>query len=373
MHNFKYTLKTIFKNKALIFWTFAFPLILATFFNMAFSDIEESEKLKIIDIAIINDNSFNNNLTLKEGFKALSNKDSEEQLFNITYVDCEEEAKSLLEKDSISGYIKIDNEPIVVVKSNGINETIIKHVTDLLLAQEKISIIFSSVEGMYGLKEENTNTNIKDVSRSNLSYTIIEYYSLIAMTCLYGGIIGMYSINRTLPNMNSVGKRIGVSPEKKGSIILGSAIASFIVELIGLLLLFLYTIFVLKIDYGSNVFFIIILSCVGSFTGLSLGIFVASIFKTNENNKLGIIIAVTMFGCFLSGMMGITMKYVIDKNIPIINKLNPAAIITDGFYALYYYDTLDRYIFNVVSLIIISIIFLLISTVALRRNKYDNI
>ena len=44
MHNFKYTLKTIFKSKALIFWTFAFPLIMATFFNMAFSDIEENER-----------------------------------------------------------------------------------------------------------------------------------------------------------------------------------------------------------------------------------------------------------------------------------------------------------------------------------------
>ena len=41
------------------------------------------------------------------------------------------------------------------------------------------------------------------------------------------------------------------------------------------------------------------------------------------------------------------MKYIIDKNIPIINKLNPANMITDGLYSLYYYETLDRYIFNV--------------------------
>ena len=27
-----------------------------------------------------------------------------------------------------------------------------------------------------------------------------------------------------------------------------------------------------------------------------------------------------MLGCFLSGMMGITMKYVVDTNAPIINK-----------------------------------------------------
>ena len=44
LHNLKYTIKTLFKNKILIFWTFAFPIILGIFFNMAFSNIEKSRK-----------------------------------------------------------------------------------------------------------------------------------------------------------------------------------------------------------------------------------------------------------------------------------------------------------------------------------------
>ena len=54
IHNFKYTLKILLKNKELVFWSFAFPIILATLFNMAFSNISNSQKLDIIDIAIIN-------------------------------------------------------------------------------------------------------------------------------------------------------------------------------------------------------------------------------------------------------------------------------------------------------------------------------
>ena len=42
-HNFKYSLKILLKNKSLIFWTFAFPILLGTLFNMAFSNIEKSE------------------------------------------------------------------------------------------------------------------------------------------------------------------------------------------------------------------------------------------------------------------------------------------------------------------------------------------
>ena len=79
------------------------------------------------------------------------------------------------------------------------------------------------------------------------------------------------------------------------------------------------------------------------------------------------------YGSYLAGMMGVSMKYVIDKNVPIINKINPAAMITDGFYALYYYNTLDRYWTNVISLVIFSSLLIIISFLSLRRQKYDSI
>ena len=80
-----------------------------------------------------------------------------------------------------------------------------------------------------------------------------------------------------------------------------------------------------------------------------------------------------MLGCFLSGMMGITMKYIIDKNIPIINKINPANMITDGFYSLYYYGVQNRFYQNIISLILFSAILIGISIISLRRQKYDSI
>ena len=46
IHNFKYSLKVLFRNKSLIFWTFIFPILLGTFFRMAFNDIENNEVIK---------------------------------------------------------------------------------------------------------------------------------------------------------------------------------------------------------------------------------------------------------------------------------------------------------------------------------------
>ncbi len=392
MHNFRYFLKILFKDRALVFWTFAFPIILGTFFSMAFSNIEDSEKLQVIDIAIVENNAFQNNEFYQNTFSYLSDEANSEQIFNIKYVKNKEEGDILLKDSKIVGYLELTDKPLVVVKQNGIEETILKTVVDEIETEKKIldvsldkqmqeeinasgnflgewyAEVYQNILELY-----NKDVNIKDISKDNLSYTMIEFYTLIAMTCLYGGIIGLVAVNKNLANMGVIGKRIAISPVSKGRQIITSILASYIIQLIGLILLFIFTIFVLNVDYGSHLILIVLLSIVGSLAGLSLGIFIATVFKCSENLKTGIIISITMLGCFLSGMMGVTMKYIVDKNIPILNKINPASMITDGFYTLYYYDNLDRYYFNLVSLGIFAIILISIATCFLRRQKYDSI
>ncbi len=396
IHNFKYSLKTLFRNKMLIFWTFAFPIILGTMFNLAFSNIANSEKFDIIDIAIVKNDDFENNEAYKTVFEQLSDKSNKDQMFNTKYVS-EDEAKKLLENDEIVGYMKLDGDaPKVTFVKNGTNQTIFKYVVEEVAQKSNMisNLVENEMKNNVKIEAENISENqidteeiikkvyeiaqkddvkLKNISNKNLDYMMIEFYTLIAMTCLYGGILGMVAVNQNLANMTNQGKRVSVSPIKKAKLLISSLLAGYIAQLVGLTLLFIYTVFVLKVDYGNNVGLIILLSMVGSFAGLSMGVAVASVIKASDNAKSGILISITMLGCFFSGMMGVTMKYVIDKNVPIINKLNPANMITDGFYSLYYYDTLDRYYFNIISLLIFAFILIVISFFSLRRQKYDSI
>ena len=88
---------------------------------------------------------------------------------------------------------------------------------------------------------------------------------------------------------------------------------------------------------------------------------------------MGIILTISMTCVFFAGMMGVTMKYIIDKNIPILNKINPANMITDGLYSLYYYDTFNRYFFDIMSLSLLSLFLVILSYNSLRRQQYDSI
>lgn len=377
IHNFKYSLKILLKNKSLLFWTFIFPIILGTLFKLAFSNIEKKETLSTFDIAIVENEEFKNNLMYKKTFEALGNPANDERLFNIKYVSSEQ-AKSLLENSSVVGYLILkDNEPTIYVNDSGINETVLKVTVEKIT--DKISIYQNLINQNVDIDAINSIVNevendikIKDISSNNLSYTNIEYYTLLAMTSLYGGLISMFLSNKHSANISSVGKRTSVSKLSKNKLILSNLLASYLVQVLGLIIVYLYSLFILKVDFGTHNNYIILLLLVGSLCGLSIGTFIAS-FKVSENTKTGILIAFTMISCFFAGMYGITMKYLVDKSLPFINKINPTGLITDGFYSLYYYESYSRYFTDIISLIIISVILVSISLISLRRNKYDSI
>ena len=85
IHNLKYTVKILFKNKVLIFWMFAFPIILGIFFHMAFENIEKDEALQVFDIAVIDNKEYQNQTIYQETFKELSYKKNKDQLFHIHF------------------------------------------------------------------------------------------------------------------------------------------------------------------------------------------------------------------------------------------------------------------------------------------------
>lgn len=388
MRHLNYAFKMLIKDKMLIFWTFAFPLILGTFFYLAFSNIENSEKLSIIPIAIVEDEELTKNSIFKTAFDTLSSPKSDHQLFQTRYTTAEE-AKKLLEDNAIVGYLQLkEQEPQLTFNTNGIDETIFQFVTEEMnqrsqlishLIEKKISEapeIAPNPEEIYqdviNLVNEN-NVRVVDRSSEHLSYTQVEFYTLVAMTCLYGGTLSMISINRILAKMSPQGKRTSISPVKKWRLIFSHLLASYFVQLLGLALLFAYTVFILKVDYGEHLPLIVLLAIIGSFCGLTLGMAVGVLFKVNENIKIGILISLTMLGCFLSGMMGITMKYVIDTHLPLLNQLNPASMITDGLYSLYYYETFDRYWANIFHLLMVSVVLIGISIFSLRGQTYDRI
>ena len=371
-------LKILLKNKSMIFWTLAFPFILGTFFQLALGNVGEAYELEVIPIAVVDNEEFNNNETLKTIIDNLS-KEDENQLFSTKYVDSTE-AEELLSNDEIQGYIQIDNNnPELVIKQNGISQTIIKYALDQYYQMSNVAnqMIEYNPEvihnGALELLTKEANY-IKDNSSEKIDFSINYFFTLIAMTCLYGSLIGLEVIKDCEANLSTKGARVSIAPISKIKIIITGLLAGYSIQLVALALLFAYLIFIFDINFGSHILPTIVLSIAGCLAGTSLGTFIGVCNKKSEGFKIGLLIAIVMVCCFFSGMMGAPqLRVTFDEALPLFAKINPVHIITDGLYALFAYDTLDTYYNCLLRITIFAIIMLILTFIFVRRKNYDSI
>ena len=149
--------------------------------------------------------------------------------------------------------------------------------------------------------------------------------------------------------------------------------AAYITQLISVIIAVSFVVFVLKINLGDNIPMVYLSGAIGALAGVSIGFFVGSVGRASENVKSAVATAVAMFMCFLSGLMVLIMKAVVQEHCPIVNRINPAALTSELFYCLTLYDDYRRYTENAVSLLIISAVFITGGFLLTRRKTYENL
>lgn len=381
-HNYKYRLKCFIRDKENMFWTLLFPLILATLFNMALSNISSAESFKEIKIAIVENkkyedySDFNNAITAA----ALGNDGSNsKKLFNISYVS-KEEGEKLLENNKIEGYIYFDEKINLVVKESGIYESIIKSFLDDFQQSRStiVNIITINQNSMSQNLIESVSTRENFIKKFSLgkgepNIVVQFFYALIGMTCLYGGLWGIKEVDALQANQSPQGARLNTTPTHKLKMFMSSVVAATTVQLIGLFLLLAYLNLVLKISFGDATVYVLVTSVISTITGITYGTCIGSLISKGVGLKIGIFIGATMLMSFLSGMMNYKVKYVIHNKVPILAYLNPANLITDSFYSLYYYDSYYKFYLNIGLLGVFILVFGSVTYFVIRRQKYASL
>jgi ABC-2 type transport system permease protein len=381
-HIFIYRMKCIVRDRQLMFWTLVFPILLATLFNMAFSNLSNSELFSKIKIAVVATPEYEENTAFKEAITAVSNSHMGEDgnnLFDVKYTS-EEEGAKLLNEGEVEGYILFDNGIQLVVKESGLQETIIKgFIDDFKQTSATIERIASRNYDTLqeGLLDDviNRRSYLKETpsGRSEPDLTVNYFYTLIAMACLYGGFLGLKEVTSVQADLSPQGSRVNNAPTHKLKVFIISMLAATVVQLFVIFVLLAYLILILKVNFGGQLGYIILACTVGTLTGVTFGAFIASIVKGGEGIKIGILIGVSMIMSFLSGMMYDKIKYIISTNIPILGYLNPANLITDCFYSLYFYHTYTKFYTNIAVLCGFIFVFSIGTYFVLRRQKYASL
>ena len=379
LHLLKYRFIQTVRDYPIMFWALAFPLILGTFFYFSFGsaglDGTGDYEWDPIKVAIIEEDLSSKNA---ESFQAFLEK-LEPDTLDIQDISSESDAIKALKEETILGIYYVDDTPSLSVGKNGINESILssllKNYNQNAAMIQKIAMTHPEKMGaaIEAMKDYHPETRNESLGGKTLDPNVQYFFALIAYACLSGAFLGVRSSLDSQANLSALGARRSITPTHKFKLILIDMTVLFIIHFINILVLNLYLIKVLGISLGDNIGALLVVDFMGSMIGVSLGIAFGCLSKLSTDMKLGLTVAITLIPGFLAGLMFGNMKNIIELHCPIINRLNPAAVLSDAFYCMSVYNDAHRFARSIGILAIMSALFLLIAYLGIRRERYDSI
>ena len=379
-HSFKYSLKTTLRDRVQMFWSFIFIILLGTLFRATFGNAYEKSEL-VYDIKVIayiedefimeNVTTIIENITVDEA--------GEKKLFNITYADSMGEAEELMNESDESGLLYSEDGVLKLkVKETGLEESILSSVVSqyhqIITVMKDIADQPAEVQAevMAELMRDASENVEKSISDANMDAFGQYFFNLLTMGCLMAATAGVTFTIRNQANLSNLGARKNLGGAGTFARTFGGLAAIWLVLSIVTILAFGYLL-IIGVDFGTRIPAVILTIIVGNMLGLSAGYFVGSIGRLSKSVKDSIAVLFSVFTCFLSGLMIMDMRMLIELNCPIINDINPAIWISDAFYSLVIYDTYDRYIQNMIIMTVFSLACLVGGVILGRRKQYASI
>lgn len=373
-HVFITQLKVTLRAPDTVFWTIAFPFILAILFHFAFGNLDNGIRFKPVPVAVVDSTEYDNTPTLKRSVEALSSGD--QPVLAVTKVS-KTVADDKLQSNKVDGIIEVrDGKPIITVKNNGFSETIIASSMDqsLQVSHAIVDTLKQDPRVAPQLGSIGSNSYITDVTNKDVSRSSLYFYTLIGMACIYAGIFGIMATSLTQANLSKLGLRMGVSPASRMTSLLAGLASGFVIAYAGAIALYLFMTHGLGVQFGAAAWSILLVVAAGVLAGLSLGTLIATVSRGSEKIKSDILVAVSMAGSFLAGMMGSQwIKYLIDQHASFFAAINPVNLVSDALLATYYFGIGQRFIFDVVCLFVFSAVSIIISWLFMRRRSYASL
>jgi len=375
-HLIIYRGKITLREKTTLFWSFIFSFILGTLMYMAFGGIMDTPGN--MKTALVMEDQGTEAIALKTVLNMIG--DSEESPIKVEEMS-RKEAEGKLKEEEISGIFFAGKEAELQVAENGLNQSVLQ----VILEQFQSKMNFISDVGRE--KPEKLASAAASIMQSaNTVYVeeeslggekpdpFIQYFfSVIAMTCLFGCYLGMDIATQLQGNVGAVGARRMVSSTSKTKMFLCDVGIAFAADFIVTVLLMCYFRFVLKLEIGDDWARMLMIAFAGCLLGVAIGVWIGSLYKLSAGMKEGILTLTGLFSSFLSGLMISDIKGVLEKSCPVINRLNPASLITDAFYSITMFPDDARFIRDIVTLSALALVFFGMAVFKMRRVRYDSI
>lgn len=303
----------------------------------------------------------------------------EQQTLEILPCDSEKDALEALNQGTISGIYYASESPSLSVGKNGLQESIL---TSLLTSYTQNAAMLKEIAASH---PEHLDAAIHEISNyrqmvqetslggETLDPNVQYFFALIAYACLSGTFLGVRASFDSQANLTPLGARRSITPTHRLTLILVDMLVLTAIHFINIMILTVYIGKILGIGLGHNLPALLLINLMGSIIGITLGLAFGSLTKLSLNIKLGLSVLLTLFPSFLAGLMFGNMKNIIEQHFPVLNRINPAAVLSDAYYCMGVYNDMERFTKCIFILAFMSIILLFAAFLGIRRERYDSI
>ena len=319
----------------------------------------------------------------------------DDQLLDVREFATAEEARGALKAGDVVGVLSVDSEgmPHLAVSpvSDGmgvstmqVGRTILNTVADTYVRNADLLQGIAHDNPMaladLGLVEralsQGDATVQVSLTHNEPSQSVRFYYALLGMACLFCAQIGMVAVCEAQPNLSALGARRAVGAVSRGKTLAAALAASWVLATACLLAALAYMRFTAGIDFAGRE-----VACIGAIAVCALfstafGTLLGSLPKVGFGVKTGLLTGTTCLLSLFAGLYGEPVMNMADqlaRDYPLLASLNPAKVVTDTFYSLYYYDSLEPFFGKVGLLLAMTAVVFAVSALFIRRQRYASI
>ncbi|MFT8704320.1 ABC transporter permease [Bifidobacterium aquikefiricola] len=409
------TIKVNLREKSNLLWLFIFPILLASLFWGMFSGLTNSH-IQAQNFAVVHDSNWESVAGADSLVTALAGKNTNgTKLIHPTTVSSVSVAKKRVQTKHDNGYLFVNDQGSF---SLAISDDLYTEVTDPL-SSSTAGITISSLRSIItqfnhsqatlkalaathpaaSMQErmESQNQARAQIERyvtasaasATLKYTRNHslthfapdqfaryYYALLGMVSMMSMSFAIVSITTAQANLSYVGARRSIAPLPKWRQFIAILLASWLTSFLSLVLSFCYIRFVCNIAVGGREPLAIVALLIASFTATTFGLLIGTIPRLSRGAKSGISTAIACFGALFAGLYGslaMNLSDYISRNLPKLDLFNPVKQVSNLFYDLLYYDSLQPFMTTIGILLITAAICMTLAISLMRRRSYANL
>jgi ABC-2 type transport system permease protein len=198
------------------------------------------------------------------------------------------------------------------------------------------------------------------------------YFSLLALTAGMGTMLVGYAIRNAQPKGSVVGARRSLGGVPRWRVLLGTILGAWACQFICMLAAIVFMRVVVGVNFGNYPVLVIGATLVSSLMACAAG----SFFGGGTNIEPGMVSGVSSLLSLFTRLFGEASQRLadtIETTVPILSHANPLWQMSNCFYSLLYYDTLEPFITSCLTLLAMAALFFSLAALRMRRISHDQL